>query len=113
MSSINLKSPQSMRIQGYLESVEEASTSKIAYALGIPQATVVTTIAELYRCGMIYVSNWERTLRGAPFKVYKWGEGDDVPVPPRRPKAEPPKAVVLPFPRCDVAASWLNTPIEV
>jgi len=108
VSDINLKSPQSVRIQGYLEGVDEASAARIADVLDIPHATVTATVYELYRCGMIYVSNWDRTAHGAPFKVYKWGDGDDAPLPPKRVKPPPPAEVVLPFPRCDVAASWLT-----
>lgn len=112
MSSINLKSPQSMRIQGYLEGVDEASAAVISDELGIPHATVTATLSELYRCSMIYVSNWNRTSRGLAFKIYSWGEGEDAPMPPKKLKPPPPKAVVLPFPRCDVAASWLTASIE-
>lgn len=111
MSSINLKTPQSLRIQGYMESVEETSTAGIAEALDIPQATVTATVAELYRRELIHVSNWGRTEWLSPFKIYKWGDGVDVPLPPKKSKAAPPKAEVLPFPRCDVAAQWLNNEV--
>ncbi len=115
MPHINLRAQNPMLIQNGLKELGDALTIDLADHVNLPHATVSAVVAELYRRRMVYISGWARNKQGTPIKIYGWGEGDDAkqPLKTSKPKKVIVDEVQLPFPRCDVAASWLNNPLEV
>jgi len=111
MPHVNLRAQNPVRIQEGLKELGEALTNDLAEHVDIPVATVSAVLSELYRRGMVHIAGWARNKQGTPIKIYAWGEGKDAkqPLKTSKPKKETEVEVQLPFPRCDIAASWIRT----
>lgn len=111
MPNINLKAQNPTLVQEGLRELEQTTTTQLAEHIDLPVSTVGAVIAELYRRHMVHIAGWSRNKQGTPIKIYAWGEGDDVkqPLKTSKPKKETEVEVQLPFPRCDIAASWIRT----
>lgn len=111
MPHINLRAQNPTKIREGLQELGEALQSDLAEHVDLPVNTVGAVLAELYRRGMIHISGWGRNKQGTPIKIFAWGEGEDVkqPLKTSKPKQEVVEEVQLPWPRCDVAASWIRT----
>jgi predicted ArsR family transcriptional regulator len=113
MPHINLRAQNPMRVQEGLKEINEATNSDLAEHVDLPVATVSAVVAELYRRRMVHIGGWVRNKQGTPIKVYAWGDGADMkqPLKTSKPKKVIEVEVQLPFPRCDVAASWIRNSI--
>lgn len=113
MPHINLRAQNPLIIQEGLKELGEALTNDLAEHVNLPVATVSAVVAELYRRRMVHIGGWVRNKQGTPIKVYAWGDGVDMkqPLKTSKPKKETEVEVQLPFPRCDVAASWIRNTI--
>ena len=113
MPHINLRAQNPTIVQEGLKELGESLTIDLAEHVNLPLATVSAVIAELYRRGMVHISGWSRNKQGTPIKVYGWGEGEDAkqPIKGSKPKKVIEVEVQLPFPRCDLAASWIRNSI--
>jgi len=112
MPHINLRATNPTIIQEGLKELGEALAADLAEHVNLPVATVSAVLAELYRRGMVHISGWARNKQGTPVKIYGWGEGKDAKQPLKTSKPKQEEAVVdiqLPWPRCDVAASWIRS----
>jgi predicted ArsR family transcriptional regulator len=112
MPHINLRATNPTIIQEGLQELGEALVLDLADHVNLPAATVSAVLAELYRRHMVHISGWARNKQGTPIKVYGWGEGDDAKQPLKTSKPKKEEVVVdvqLPWPRCDVAASWIRS----
>jgi hypothetical protein len=113
MPQINLRAENPTIIQNGLKELGESLSVDLADHVNLPVATVSAVIAELYKRRMVHISGWARNKQGTPIKIYGWGEGDDVkqPLKTSKPKKVIEVEVQLPFPRCDLAASWIRNSI--
>jgi predicted ArsR family transcriptional regulator len=111
MPHINLRATNPTIIQEGLKELGEALVVDLADHVNLPVATVSAVLAELYRRHMVHIFGWARNKQGTPIKIYGWGEGDDAkqPLKTSKPKQKEVVDVQLPWPRCDVAASWIRT----
>ena len=112
MPHINLRAQNPMRIREGLQELGEALPVDLAEHVDLPKNTVDAVLAEMYRRGMIHIGGWARNKQGTPIKIYAWGEGKDAKQPLKTSKPKKEEAVVevqLPWPRCDVAASWIRS----
>lgn len=113
MPHINLRATNPTLVQEGLKELGEALAVDLADHVNLPVATVTAVLSELYRRHMVHISGWARNKQGTPIKVYGWGEGVDAkqPLKTSKPKQEEVVDVQLPWPRCDVAASWIRNPL--
>lgn len=113
MPNINLKAPNPVRVQEGLQELERALTSELAAHVKLPVATVAAVLAELYRHRKVHICGWSRNKQGSPIKIHAWGDGEDVAQPIKTYKLKKDLVVEaqLPFPRCDIAASWIRSAV--
>lgn len=73
------------------------------------KAYINATLKVLRKQKKIYIGSWGFTDAGVAFEKYSWGNHSDKARPVR---AQKPKSKLfdddLPWPRCDVAASWIK-----
>lgn len=110
MPHINLKAQNPTLIQEGLKELNESLVGDLADHINLPVSTVSAVLAELHRRRMVHISGWGRSKQGRPLRIYTWGDGHDAkqPLKTSKPKKEVVEEVQLPFPRCDIAASWLT-----
>lgn len=89
-----------------LQQLGTATSTTLVKMTGKAPDTVKQTLKTLYTTNKIHISAYEATKRGKIVRVWAFGDGADAKEPPMlRYKEEF-------VPRPDVAAAWMNTPIE-
>jgi hypothetical protein len=109
-SPINLKAPAAQAIIKELKRGERLSSVQLFDHVDLPQTTINAILNSLHKRAIIYIDGWTFNKTGTPVRLYKWGAGVDSPQPVRaqKPKDKLIKPSNLPWPRCDVAASWIK-----
>ena len=107
---INLNAPASQLVIKELKRGKRISSIELLEFVDLPQPTINSTLNLLHKRNFIHINGWTFNKRGMPIRLYLWGPGVDSPEPVRaqKPKNELIKPDNLPWPRCDVAASWIK-----
>lgn len=109
-SPINLNAPAAQLIIKELKRGERLSSIQLFEHVDLPQPTINSILNLMHKRAIIHINGWTFNKHGMPVRLYKWGEGVDSPEPVRaqKPKDKLVKPDNLPWPRCDVAASWIK-----
>lgn len=110
---LNVYAKNPTKIVNALKAVGQASSKRLAEITKMPRGSVTGAIKALYNAKMIYIGTWELNRTTMPTRVYKLGAGIDAKTPIflSRKKVDNPTHTRLPWPRADVAASWLRNSI--
>jgi len=113
MTRINLNGPKPLLIQQGLQELGETDTNDLAEHVDLSVATVAAVLSELYKFRRVHICAWARTKRGVLIRKYAWGDGEDAERPLKTYRSTQSMAteVPLPFPRCDIAASWIRSSV--
>jgi len=109
MAAPNLKASTAQAIIQLLKDRNGINVDEIIELVDASRSTVTSTLKKLRDSDQIYVSRWSEGEYGRALRVYSWGSGADVAAPSKVVRIPAPKNVSnLPWPRCDVAASWIE-----
>ena len=109
MAAPNLKASTAQTIIQLLKDRNGISVDEIIELIDVSRSTVTSTLKKLRDSDQIYVSRWAEGKYSRALRVYSWGFGTDVAAPSKVVRIAAPKnASNLPWPRCDVAASWIE-----
>lgn len=109
-SPVNLASPSARAVIKELKRGECLTSAQIQEHVDVSKPLINAILNELHARKMIHVGDWRFSLTGVPSKMYAWGDDADkrLPVKAQKPKKELLDDEDLPWPRCDVAASWIK-----
>ncbi len=109
MAAPNLAARTAQKVIALMKGRKEASANDIIKKLNVPRSTITSILKALYDTDQIHISGWIQYPTMPSVRIYSWGEGDDAEEPAKvfRP-AEEAEVAGLPWPRCDVAASWVE-----
>jgi hypothetical protein len=110
---LNLYAKNPTKVSNALKELGQASSKRLAEVTELPRGTVTGVLKALRDADMIHIGSWEMNRTTMMTRVYKWGPGKDVrePVFTPRIKTCDPTNSKLPWPRADIAASWLRNSI--
>ena len=109
MALPNLKAGTAQTIIQLLKDRNGISVDEIIELIDVSRSTVTSTLKKLRDSDQIHVSRWSEGQHNRALRVYTWGAGTDVAAPSKVVRIPAPKNVSnLPWPRCDVAASWVE-----
>jgi DNA-binding transcriptional ArsR family regulator len=112
-SPVNLNAKNPTKVSKALIKLGQASSKRLAEVTKMPRGSVTSAIKALYDAEMIHIGCWELNKTTMPTRIYKWGPGQDIkePIFISKKKVDNPTHTRLPWPRADVAASWLRNSI--
>ena len=111
---VNLNAGNPRLIMKGLRLLGSATSMQLAAAVEKPKGGVDVVLKALHQQGMLHISGYETNKRGDYSRVYTWGRGEDVPPAQRAPFQKNEVEIdltALLWPRCDVAAAWLNNEV--
>ena len=97
-----------------LRLIGSATSMQLADSVEKPKGTIDIVLRALHQKGMVHISGYTTNRRGDYSRIYTWGRGEDVPPAARSPFQKHEVEIdltQLPWPRCDVAAAWLNNEV--
>ena len=110
---VSLTAPSPKIVVDTLRQARTISITDLQRKTGFKQNMVTGTVHGLIMEDMVHVSAWVEDYKGFLVRQITWGEGENVPRPDTKRKRnvhmEPHE--LLPFPRADVAAAWLNNEV--
>ena len=112
-SPVNFHAKSATKIINALKELGQASSKQLTQVTEMPRGSVTNIIRALREADMIHISGWEVNKTTMHTRLYKWGKGLDVRIPvfTSKSKAYNPTHTRLPWPRADIAASWLSNSI--
>ena len=109
MALPNLKASTAQTIIQLLKNRNGISVDEILHLIEASRSTITSTLKKLRDNKQVHVSRWSEGECGRALRVYSWGAGTDVAAPSKVVHIPAPKNLSnLPWPRCDVAASWIE-----
>jgi hypothetical protein len=107
-SPISIDAPAAQLIAREIKRIDKVTLASLADHIDLPYTTISSLVSAMHKQGRIHISGWLHSEKGVPKKMYTWGEGKDAPASMRAQKPKTKQSDTgLPWPRCDVAASWI------